>query len=42
MYTMKSNRTSNDQKSDVHNSTSAEYKAANDNRSRQLNVDSED
>ena len=32
----KSDRTSNDQKSDIHNSTSAEYKAAMDNRSVQI------
>ena len=32
----KSNRTPNDQKSDVHNSNSAEYKANVDNRSVQM------
>ena len=33
----KSNRTSNDQKSDVNNPTSAEHQAAMDNRSVQIN-----
>ena len=33
----KSNRTSNDQKSDAYNHTSAEYQAAMDNRSVQIN-----
>ena len=33
----KSNRTANDQKSDIRNKTSSEYKAAQDNRSRQMN-----
>ena len=33
----KSNRTSNDQSSDVHNVGSAEHKAMLDNRSRQMN-----
>jgi hypothetical protein len=32
-----SSRTPNDQRSDVHNSTSSEYKASNDNRSNQMN-----
>ena len=32
----KSNRTSNDQKSDVHNSNSSEHKANVDNRSVQM------
>ena len=33
----KSNRTSNDQRSDVQNPTSSEHKAASDNRSNQMN-----
>ena len=33
----KSNRSSNDQRSDVHNSNSGEHKAAADNRSNQMN-----
>jgi len=33
----KSNRSSNDQRSDVHNSTSTEHKAALDNRANQIN-----
>lgn len=33
----KSNRSSNDQRSDVHNNTSSEYKASADNRSNQMN-----
>ena len=33
----KSNRSSNDQRSDVHSSTSEEHKAASDNRSNQMN-----
>ena len=33
----KSNRNSNDQRSDVHNPTSLEHKAAADNRSNQMN-----
>jgi len=33
----KSNRTSNDQRSDVHNPISSEHKAASDNRSNQMN-----
>ena len=33
----KSSRTSNDQKSDAHNHTSAEYQVAMDNRSVQIN-----
>lgn len=33
-------RTSNDQRSDVHNPTSSEHKAANDNRSTQMNPNS--
>jgi len=33
----KSNRSSNDQRSDVHNPTSSEHKAASDNRSNQMN-----
>ncbi|WP_297442558.1 hypothetical protein [Nitrosopumilus sp.] len=38
---MTKNRSSNDQRSDSKNPTSAEYKAANDNRSRQLNPESD-
>jgi len=33
----KNNRSSNDQRSDVHNPTSGEHKAAADNRSNQMN-----
>lgn len=33
----KSNRSSNEQRSDVHNSTSSEHKASADNRSNQMN-----
>lgn len=33
----KSNRSSNDQRSDANNSTSPEYKASADNRSNQMN-----
>ena len=33
----KSNRTSNDQKSDINNDNNAEHKAAMDNRSVQIN-----
>lgn len=35
----KKHRTPNDQRSDSKNSTSAEYKASMDNRSRQMNTD---
>ncbi len=38
---MTKNRTANDQRSDAKNSTSAEHKATVDNRSRQLNEDTE-
>jgi hypothetical protein len=33
----KSNRSSNDQRSDVHNPTSSEHKSTSDNRSNQMN-----